>query len=176
MGSGLLLETISVWRDPSKCRPPHLLRWNPLLQPPQPQFLVVGARKPIGFPLRCTTRPPSVTAEKKKDAPRARRCDSSLIPWTGSRNRRLPSSCSRSSSPSIRVARSRRPGGGWAGRPSPPRPLGLTRPLLGVTRILPSQASLTRRPTTHPRRSEAGSTWGRPSGWVSALGRASSSS
>ncbi|URD76099.1 hypothetical protein MUK42_26012 [Musa troglodytarum] len=69
MGSGLLLETISVWRDPSKCRPPHLLRWNPLLQPPQPQFLAVGARKPIGFPLRCTTRPPSVTAEKKKDSP-----------------------------------------------------------------------------------------------------------
>ncbi|RWW52228.1 hypothetical protein BHE74_00041366 [Ensete ventricosum] len=68
MGSGLLLETISVWRDPSKCRPPHLLRWNPLLQPPQPQFLVVGARKPIGFLLRCTPRMLSATAEKKKNS------------------------------------------------------------------------------------------------------------
>ncbi|THU62202.1 hypothetical protein C4D60_Mb01t02630 [Musa balbisiana] len=69
MSSGLLLETISVWRDPSKCRPPHLLRWNPLLQAPRPQFLVVGSRKPIGFPLRCTPRPPSATAEKEKDNP-----------------------------------------------------------------------------------------------------------
>ncbi|KAJ8492704.1 hypothetical protein OPV22_014425 [Ensete ventricosum] len=68
MGSGLLLETISVWRDPSKCRPPHLLRWNTLLQPPQPQFLVVGARKPIGFLLRCTPRMLSATAEKKKNS------------------------------------------------------------------------------------------------------------
>lgn len=59
MVSASLLETISVFRERPKCRPQRLLRWNPLLQTPLPQFPLIRSRKPIKFALRCAPRPPS---------------------------------------------------------------------------------------------------------------------
>ncbi|CAL9063074.1 unnamed protein product [Musa banksii] len=62
MVSASLLETISVYREPPKCRPQRLLRWNPILQPPLPQFPLIRSRKPIRFALGCSPRPPSAAA------------------------------------------------------------------------------------------------------------------
>ncbi|KAJ8460529.1 hypothetical protein OPV22_033455 [Ensete ventricosum] len=70
MVSASLLETISVIREPPKCRPQRLLRWNPLLQPPRPQFPLIRSRNPIRFALRCASRPQSAAAgDEQKGRP-----------------------------------------------------------------------------------------------------------